>query len=203
MHSIKISKNQNVIQKCKKNFGINYQINQQNQLEYGFNVLNNNIALMIPPNNPISKNVFIINTNVNIDNKIKNKFVLTNNDVVRIYNSGAGNCFFKVISQFLMNNNNNIIISYMDNYNNIIKTVSFIGQYEILNTCIKLKINICIYKLENESSNYDKFSLKYETNDTYNPYYPTILIVCINQNHYELLLQKIWIKKNILQNYIY
>jgi hypothetical protein len=82
----------------------------------------------------------------------------------------------------------------MDKYNNIIKTGSCIGQYEILNTCIKLKINICIYKLETESSNYNKFSLKYETfladNDTYNPFNPTILIAWISQNHYELLLPK-------------
>lgn len=90
------SKNEN------KNIGINYQINEQNQLEYGFNVLNNSIVIMIPSKNPIIKNLFIINTNVNIDNKIKNKLVLTNNDVVRIYNSGSGNCFFKVISQFLI-----------------------------------------------------------------------------------------------------
>jgi hypothetical protein len=39
----------------KKNIGIKYQINEQNQLEYGYFVLNNNIAIMIPPNNPISK----------------------------------------------------------------------------------------------------------------------------------------------------
>jgi hypothetical protein len=87
----------------KKNIGIKYQINEQNQLEYGFNVLNINVAIMIPPNNPIRKNLFIINTNANIDNKVKNKIDVANNDVVRINNSGARNCFFKVISQFLMN----------------------------------------------------------------------------------------------------
>ena len=78
-------------------------------------------------------------------------------------------------------NNNNTVISYMDNFNNIIKTGSFIGQYEIINKCQKLKYNICIYKLENDSNNYnDEFKLIYETVisdiETINPFLPIILI---------------------------
>ena len=37
--------------------------------------------------------------------------------------------------------NNNIIMNYIDNFNDIIKTGSYVGQYEIINTCIKLKCN--------------------------------------------------------------
>ena len=52
-------------------------------------------------------------------------------------------------------NNNNTVISYKDNSNNIIKTGSSIRQYEMINTSQQLKYNVCIYKLENDSSNYD------------------------------------------------
>ena len=62
---------------------------------HGFNVLDNSKAKMKPPYNPIRENSFVINTNNNIFNKNKNKLVLTNDEAVRIYNSGPGNCFFK------------------------------------------------------------------------------------------------------------
>ena len=40
----------------------------------------------------------------NIFNKIKNKEQLTQKDIIVIPNSGNGNCFFKIISQFYTNN---------------------------------------------------------------------------------------------------
>ena len=83
-----------------KKFRLNYQITQKDQLEYCFNVLDNSEAIMKPPYSQIMKNLFIINTNI-INYKIKNKIVLANDSIVRIYNSGEGNSFLKYLVNFL------------------------------------------------------------------------------------------------------
>ena len=41
--------------------------------------------------------------------------------------------------------NNNTWLTYNDNFNKIIKTGSNVGEYEIINTCIEFRFNICIY----------------------------------------------------------
>ena len=150
---------------------------------------------------------------------------MTNNEVLRIKNTGGGNCFFKCISQFFMNeetfhiyyrkivcelinskkevdklnypyilSNNNTVLEYIDNFNTIIKTGSYVGQYEIINTCIKLKCNIAIYNLSSNYLDYDNYHYIYETiisyNESFNPFSPLILIGWVNQNHYEILFPK-------------
>ena len=88
--------------------------------------------------------------------------------------------------------NNNKAITYLENYNYIIFTGAYIGQYEIINTCKALNCNVCIYNLNTSADNYDVFNYNYETmitgNDKYNPFLPTILIGWANHNHYELLM---------------
>ena len=149
-----------------------------NELEHEFNVLNPNYNIPSPLETQIRKNLFIINSNNNIKYKIENKIILNEGDIIRIKNSGEGNCYFKCIIQIYINqetlhiyyrkiicelisakinidkinypyaiNNNNEPISYLENFNNIIKTGYFAGQYEIINSCIKLNCNVCIYRL--------------------------------------------------------
>ena len=83
----------------------------------------------------------------------------------------------------------------MDNLNNLIYTGSYAGQYEFIKACNICKINICVYNLDNISSDKNTFVYNYETiisvqenyND-YNPYNPTLLLGWANSNHYELLI---------------
>ena len=66
------------------------------------------------------------------------------------------------------------------------------GEYEINNACIDLRINICIYRLNENLSIKNNYIFNYETcksnGEELNPYLPIILIVWIRNNHYELLL---------------
>lgn len=71
-----------------------YQLNY-NKMEQDFNVLNPNYNIPSPKENQKRKNLFIINTDSNINYKIDNKIVLNEGDILRIKNSGNGNCFFK------------------------------------------------------------------------------------------------------------
>lgn len=74
------------------------------KLEIGFKVLNNNINIPEPDENDKRKNLYLINTNQNLKYKLENKIVLNEQDVVRIRNTGNGNCYYKCLSQFYTNN---------------------------------------------------------------------------------------------------
>ena len=85
--------------------------------------------------------------------------------------------------------NNNTWLTYEQNFNNIIHTGGYVGGYEIINTCIAFRCNICIYKYDDNMNEYIYETIK-SNQDQYNPFLPTILIAWINNNHYELLLPK-------------
>ena len=88
--------------------------------------------------------------------------------------------------------NNNKWISFEDNFNNIILTGSYIGQYEIIKTCIENRGNIIFYRRDNISFDKKNYLYKYETlisdNENFNPFITTIIIGWANDNHYELLM---------------
>lgn len=90
--------------------------------------------------------------------------------------------------------NNNTVMDYIDNFNTIIKTGSYVGQDEIINTCIKLQCNIAIYNLSSNYMDYDKYHYIYGTiksnNESFNPFSPLILIGWVNHNLYEILFPK-------------
>ena len=187
-------------------------------LEYGYNVLSQKYIIEAPQLYELIKDVYIINTNKQILNKILNKDDINQKDVTICRNSGKGNCFYKSISQFYTNKeiyhiyyrqeicklidnkkdfdkinclyifiNNNITLTYNEYFNNMINTGTYAGQYEIINTCIKFKCNICIYRQENHNDNYTEFVYKYETliseSDLYNPFYALILIGWSSEIH--------------------
>ena len=85
----------------------------------------------------------------------------------------------------------------MENFNNLIMTGSFVGQYELINFASKFNINIRIYKLIDISDDQSKYKFQYETiisdqtnYNIYNPFLPILLIGWRNENHYELLMPK-------------
>ena len=49
--------------------------------------------------------------------------------------------------------NNNTLMSYLDNFNKIVLSGSYIGQYEIINSCIECRYNIVICNSENINDN--------------------------------------------------
>ena len=78
---------------------------QQNMIniESGYNVLKDNGIIKDPPINTLRRDQFFINLNINIMNIINSKLCLNQNDIKLCQNTGGGNCFFKVISQFYHN----------------------------------------------------------------------------------------------------
>ena len=91
----------------------------------------------------------------------------------------------------------------MENFNNIIYTNEYTGEYKIFNVCLKLYINICINKIIDYSTDYLKYEYEFKAlksnRENYNPFIPLTLIGWINNNQYELLLS-INIKHNNLYN---
>ena len=78
--------------------------NYNQDIEVGFNVLNGNQNLIIYPELKFKrKDLFFINTNKPLIDKINKKENLSNKDVVQIPNTGKRNCFFKTLSQFYFN----------------------------------------------------------------------------------------------------
>lgn len=83
----------------------------------------------------------------------------------------------------------------MDNFNKLIYTGSYAGQYVFIKASNLWKINICVYNMEITSKDKKNFKYKFETiisdqenyND-YNPFSPTLLIGWVNSDHYELLI---------------
>jgi len=68
--------------------GINFQNINLDKFEIGLNVIDNPSLIINPPDEIIRKILFIINTNHIIYNKIMTKANITNDDVVRIKNTG-------------------------------------------------------------------------------------------------------------------
>ena len=66
--------------------------------------------------------------------------------------------------------NNNIWLTYEQNFNNIIHTGEYVGEYEIINTCIAFRCNICIYKFD-ESKNEYIFETIRSNQEQYNLFY--------------------------------
>jgi hypothetical protein len=95
-------------------------------------------------------------------------------------------------------------MTYEENFNNIVKIRTYIGQCEIINSCIEFKCNIVIYKYEVVSK--CKKIYVFENISLIIPFIPIIVIALINNNHYEFLLPDnllndgMPIKYNILNN---
>ena len=86
--------------------------------------------------------------------------------------------------------NNNNWMTFEENFNKIILTGSYVGEYEIINTCIEFRCNICIYKLDrdNKSNIIYTFETIRSNQVLINPFLPTILLTWVDNNHYEILL---------------
>ena len=81
-------------------------INKGQAYEVGYDVLANKLNINDPPNNIKRANIFFINTEPNLMAKLNGKLDLGESDVDVIQNSGAGNCFYKSISQFYLETEN-------------------------------------------------------------------------------------------------
>ena len=77
-----------------------------NQLtEIGYNVITDNGQIKEPELTEKRSNLYFISLN-EIFQKISKKEDLTERDIIRVSNSGMGNCFYKTISQFFYNKEN-------------------------------------------------------------------------------------------------
>ena len=161
-----------------KNQFNNYYNNLNNiNIETGYNALEDSEKIILTTkNNEIRKNLFIINTNSRIKEKIDKKEDIAFNIVKKISNTGMGNCYFKAISQFFTNTesfhiyyrkkvceridnkknidqvkypyiygNNNTWMTYNENFYKIFKTGTYIGEYEIINTCLEFRCNTYMF----------------------------------------------------------
>ena len=65
------------------------------------------------------------------------------------------------------------------------------GECEYINSCIKFKYNICIFKMDIHKEDYSIYNYKFEwihsNYEYYNPYLPIILLGWGNNKHFELL----------------
>ncbi len=77
----------------------NNTLNKQD-MENGFNVLENKDKINEPNPRNINQDIFMINKNQIIMEKIQKKSIMTEKDVKLIDNRGEGKCFYKAISQF-------------------------------------------------------------------------------------------------------
>ena len=81
----------------------NFNYNNKNILkEIGYNVLSDNDQIKKPDIKENRSNIYYINNN-DLNNKIRNKDMLTEENIYIIPNSGSGNCFYKTASQFFNN----------------------------------------------------------------------------------------------------
>ena len=78
----------------------NYQNNCQINRNIGYDVLVNQKDISEPPFQSKRANLYEININKKIIDKIKNKEKLNQNEIDIIDNAGDGNCYFKVLSQY-------------------------------------------------------------------------------------------------------
>ena len=88
-----------------KNQFINYyKFYNIEDFEENYNVLDDPLKKIKNPNNcEVRQNLFIVNTNSIIHNKINNNENIEYDLVKKIPNTAGGNCFFKAISQFFTN----------------------------------------------------------------------------------------------------
>ena len=88
----------------------------------------------------------------------------------------------------------NVILTYKEYYEELCKTGTFAGEYEIVNSAILFNINIIIYSCNNYSQ-YNNNIFQFETikspQNIFNQFIPTLLIGWCNQNHYVYLSLKI------------
>ena len=94
--SSNIFSNKNSIQNI--NYNVYSDVN-----EIGFNVLLNKNMVPHPPNKEERNNIFLINNDNNLLQKMNNKNSLNEGDILVIPNSANGNCFYKSLSQFYYN----------------------------------------------------------------------------------------------------
>ena len=94
--SSNIFSNKNSIQNI--NYNVYSDVN-----EIGFNVLLNKNMVPHPQNKEERNNIFLINNDNNLLQKMNNKNSLNEGDILVILNSANGNCFYKSLSQFYYN----------------------------------------------------------------------------------------------------
>ena len=83
----------------------NQTFNNNNKItlkEIEYNVLSDNGQIKEPDIKENRKNIYYINNN-DLNNKIRNKDMLTEENIYIIPNSGSHNCFYKAASQFFNN----------------------------------------------------------------------------------------------------
>ena len=83
-------------------FGKSFQ-SQTNDKEQGFYVLLNKDIINDPPKIINRRDIYFITVSKNLCDKIKNKKILTQDDVLIAQNTGEGNFFYKALSQFYHN----------------------------------------------------------------------------------------------------
>jgi hypothetical protein len=83
-------------------FGKSFQ-SQTNDKEQGFDVLLNKDIINDPPKIINRRDIYFITVSKNLCDKIKNKKILTQDDVLIAQNTGDGNFFYKALSQFYHN----------------------------------------------------------------------------------------------------
>ena len=88
----------------------------------------------------------------------------------------------------------NVILTYKEYYEELCKTGTFAGEYEIVNSAILFNINIIIYSCNNYSPYNNNNIFQFETikspQNNFNPFIPILLIGWCNQNHYIYLSYK-------------
>ena len=83
----------------KNYFQYNYSLYGPNRI----NVISPNIIIESPSKEKLRKDKFFITTNTTLIGKILHKENLNELDVIRINNTGGGDCFFKCLCQFFTN----------------------------------------------------------------------------------------------------
>ena len=71
-----------------------------NNYENRFNVLINKGKIPEPDSSNTTKDIYFINKNQNLIQKIQNKIKLIEKDIRILNDTAGGNCFYKAISQF-------------------------------------------------------------------------------------------------------
>ena len=71
-----------------------------NNYENGFNVLINKDKIPEPDSSNTTNDIYFINKNQNLMQKIQNKLKLTEKEIRILDNTGGGNYFYKAICQF-------------------------------------------------------------------------------------------------------
>ena len=70
--------------------------------DHGDNEILHSKEIITPSISECRKDLFIVNTNKMLLDKILNKKDINHNDVIRRFNSGGGNCYYNCIIQFFI-----------------------------------------------------------------------------------------------------